>query len=52
MKQAAKEVQHMVEIINGDPLSGLLTTIGFFIALIVGRHIRMKQVNRRRKETS
>ena len=42
----------MVEIINGDPLSGLLTTIGFFIALLVGRHIGMRQVSRRREKTN
>ncbi len=42
----------MVEIINGDPLSGLLTTVGFFIALIVGRYVRMRQESRRREETS
>ncbi|HXY87355.1 MAG TPA: hypothetical protein VEG44_02845 [Candidatus Acidoferrales bacterium] len=42
----------MVEIINGDPLSGLLTTIGFFIALILGRRIRMRNVKRRSKRAS
>jgi len=42
----------MVEIINGDPLSGLLTTIGFFLALILGRKIRMRKMNRRPKEAS
>lgn len=40
----------MVEIINGDPLSGLFTTIAFFVMLIVGRHVRLRQV-RRRQET-
>jgi hypothetical protein len=28
----------------GDALSGLLVTVGFFIALIVGRHVRLRQV--------
>jgi hypothetical protein len=37
----------MVEIINGDPLSGLLTTIGFFVFLILGRHVRLRQVRKR-----
>ena len=41
----------MVEIINGDPLSGLLTTIGFFVMLIVGRHVRIRQVRKRREDT-
>jgi hypothetical protein len=41
----------MVEIINGDPLSGLLTTIGFFVFLIVGRHVRLWQVRKRREVT-
>ena len=39
----------MVEIINGDPLSGLLTTIGFFVFLIVGRHVRLRQVRKKRE---
>ena len=42
----------MIEIIDGDPLSGLLTTIGFFVALIVGRHVRIRQVRRKREDTS
>jgi hypothetical protein len=42
----------MIEIINGDPLSGLLTTIGFFVALVVGRHVRIRQGRRRREDTS
>lgn len=42
----------MVEIINGDPLSGLFTTIGFFIALILGRKIRMMTVKKRLEEAS
>ncbi|HXY88365.1 MAG TPA: hypothetical protein VEG44_07985 [Candidatus Acidoferrales bacterium] len=42
----------MVEIINGDPLSGLLTTIGFFVALILGRRIRMRSVKRRSERAS
>jgi hypothetical protein len=32
----------VVEMINGDSLSGLLTTVGFFIMLIVGRRVRMR----------
>ncbi|HYA33640.1 MAG TPA: hypothetical protein VEG65_06585 [Candidatus Bathyarchaeia archaeon] len=40
----------MVEIINGDPLSGLLTTIGFFVALVIGRQVRMRQVRKRRQD--
>jgi hypothetical protein len=42
----------MVEIINGDPLSGLLTTIAFFVMLIVGRHVGIRQVRKRREDTS
>jgi len=40
----------MVEIINGDPLSGLLTTVGFFIALVIGRRVRIRQVRKRRED--
>jgi len=42
----------LVEIINGDSLSGLLTTIGFFAMLIVGRRVRMRQASRKQEETS
>jgi len=42
----------VVDIINGDPLSGLLVTLGFFLSLTVGRYVRMRQVNRRLEETS
>ena len=41
----------MDSVISGDALSGLFTTIGFFIALIVGRHIRLRQVSMRREKT-
>ncbi len=40
----------MVEILNGDSLSGLLTTTGFFVMLIVGRHVRIRQVRKRRED--
>ena len=52
MKKVTKGLKLMVEIINGDPLSGLLVTLGFFVSLIVGRYVRMRQVSRRREETS
>jgi hypothetical protein len=42
----------LVEIIYGDSLSGLLTTIGFFVMLIAGRRVRMRKVNRKQEETS
>lgn len=51
MKKVTKGLKLMVEIINGDPLSGLLVTLGFFVSLIVGRYVRMRQVSRRREET-
>ena len=41
----------MVEIINGDPLSGLLTTLGFFAMLFLGRYVRHRQVHKRRETT-
>jgi hypothetical protein len=41
----------MVEIINGDPLSGLLTTLGFFAMLFLGRYVRHRQVDKRRETT-
>ena len=44
-----KEVRQMDSVISGDALLGLLVTVGFFIALIVGRHVRLRQVNIRRK---
>jgi hypothetical protein len=46
-----KEVKQMDNIISGDALSGLLTTVGFFVALIVGRHVRLRQVSMRRQKT-
>ncbi len=39
----------MDSIISGDALLGLLVTVGFFIALIVGRRIRLRQVSMRSK---
>jgi hypothetical protein len=41
----------MLELINGDPLSGLLTTLGFFAALLLGRRVRIRQVRKRREDT-
>lgn len=31
----------MLEYLVGDALSGILTTAGFFIFLIIGRHFRL-----------
>ncbi len=41
----------MVEIINGDPLSGLFTTLGFFTMLFLGRYVRHRQLDKRRETT-
>ena len=31
----------MIEWLRGDPLNGIVTTIGFFISLIIGRYLRL-----------
>lgn len=38
----------MDSVISGDALSGLLVTVGFFIGLIVGRRVRLRQVSMKR----
>jgi hypothetical protein len=39
----------MLEWLAGDPLSGILTTIGFFVFLIIGRKIVLKRMKQNRK---
>ena len=34
----------MLEWIAGDPLSGILTTIFFFVFLLIGRRISLKKL--------
>ncbi len=36
----------MLEWLMGDPLVGILTTIFFFIFLIIGRSVRLKGMRR------
>ncbi len=50
MRTGANEAKSMVDIINGDSLAGLLTTLGFFTMLIVGRRVRMRQVSRKDRD--
>lgn len=33
----------MLEWLLGDPLVGILTTIGFFVFLIIGRKLRLRK---------
>jgi len=39
-------------IIQGDPLSGLFTTLGFFFALIIGRQIGLRRIRTRTQKQS
>jgi hypothetical protein len=39
-------------IIQGDPLSGLLTTLGFFFALIAGRQLGLRRMRTRTQKQS
>jgi hypothetical protein len=39
----------MIEWLAGDPLVGILTTIGFFTFLIVGRAVKFRQIKRDKK---
>ncbi len=36
----------MLEWLSGDPLSGIGTTVGFFIFLIIGRYVRKRMVEK------
>ena len=40
----------MLEWLTGDSLTGILTTLGFFVFLIIGRNLKLRQM-RRKKET-
>jgi hypothetical protein len=40
----------MFEWLSGDPLTGILTTIGFFVFLIIGRNLRLRQMRRKKAE--
>ncbi len=40
----------MLEWLQGDPLVGILTTVSFFLFLIVGRHIKLRKM--RNKQTA
>jgi hypothetical protein len=39
----------MLEWLAGDPLSGILTTIFFFVFLIIGRKLALKRMKQDRK---
>jgi hypothetical protein len=39
----------MIEWLAGDPLVGILTTIGFFTFLIIGRAVKVRQMKRNHK---
>jgi len=34
----------MLEWLSGDPLVGILTTISFFIFLIIGRNLKLRRM--------
>lgn len=36
----------MLEWLQGDPLVGILTTIGFFVFLIIGRNLKLRQLQK------
>jgi hypothetical protein len=40
----------MFEWLSGDPLTGILTTVGFFVFLIIGRNLRLRQMKRKKAE--
>ena len=40
-----------IPIIYGDPLSGLLTTLGFFFAVIAGRQLGLKRMRTQNSKT-
>lgn len=42
----------MLEWLSGDPLVGILTTIGFFIFLIIGRYARIRKMKRSEQPTA
>jgi cobalt/nickel transport system permease protein len=39
----------MFEWLQGDPVNGMLMTVGFFIFLIIGRNLKLRQMNKRDK---
>ena len=39
----------MLEWLAGDPLSGILTTICFFVFLIIGRNLKLRRMKKDRK---
>lgn len=36
----------MFEWLHGDPVNGMLMTLGFFIFLIIGRNLKLRQINK------
>ncbi len=42
----------MLEWLTGDPLSGILTTIFFFVFLIVGRKLALERVKKTKSVTN
>jgi hypothetical protein len=40
----------MLEWLSGDPLVGMLTTIGFFTFLIIGRQYKLYRIKHRKKK--
>ena len=41
----------MFEWLQGDPVNGMLMTLGFFIFLILGRKLKLWQINKKEKST-
>ncbi len=39
----------MLDWLVGDPLSGILTTVCFFVFLIIGRKLALKRIDKERK---
>jgi hypothetical protein len=39
----------MLEWLSGDPLTGILTTIGFFVFLIIGRYVKLRKMRRKKQ---
>lgn len=39
----------MIEWLSGDPLVGILTTISFFVFLIIGRAFRLRRMKNEKR---
>jgi hypothetical protein len=39
----------MLEWLTGDPLVGILTTVGFFVFLIIGRNLKLRRMKHKKQ---